>query len=1130
MASIPRASDIRILGVTPYLQLETGSWPYLVCHRINREHASLTTLDGSALPSIGALVQVRGRHWLVEAITPRPAAGDFDLVDLACVDDDAQGQLQRVFWQAELDARVLDENAWARLGADGFDDADVFAAYLHTRRWNSVTATDATLFQAPFRAGIRIDAYQLEPLRRALALPRVNLFIADDVGLGKTIEAGLIARELLLRRKITSIVVIAPPSMLPQWHDELEARFGISCVTVDRDYLATVRRERGYQVNPWTTHSFFLFSNRRLIDETQVGLLHAWLGDYRSQSLLILDEAHHAAPSSGSRYAIDSQVTRAVRDLARRFEHRIFLSATPHNGHSNSFSALLEMLDPNRFVRGMDIAKNDLTPVLVRRIKSDIRAIEGGFPERKPEQIDIDGLPEDAPELILGAAFDAYREAREQQLEAEPPARRAQGRLVLVNLQKRLLSSIEAFARTIRVHRDAMRKASEHAADAQVRLAVPADLGLLLAPQDADEDDTDIPDEQTADDRIEVRDNRSDAAMTAATLASSRHSNTPSDKLQILAALDKLVHLADKYRDVDDARIISLLAWIDANQCTGSAQRVPGARWNDRRLIIFTEWEDTRRYIQNRLNAALGASDRASERIAVYSGTTPLPKREALKHAFNTDPAENSIRILIATDSAREGLNLQRHCYDLLHFDLPWNPSRIEQRNGRIDRKLQPSPVVYCRYFFYHQRPEDMVLRALVQKTETIRKDLGVLADVLETRTAKLLDGGGISRRRADDQRRQIEEIGDDATTVAARAELDDAAATERQTKVRQEIDTLRTALERSRRAAGVDSDSLRHALDVGLARGGARKLHQVAEQTGNHPALYEIPIAETTLARDTSWVPALDLLRTRRTGNDIPTWRREAAIRPVAFDEPGEIGDRAVQLHLEHRFVRRVLSRFVAKGMLDDLSRACLAVAPDAVPRVVLLGRLSLYGAGGSRLHEEIVEVAARWIDPRDRGGKALQPYGRTAEEKTLDLLESALVAPKEAVPDVVVARLRESIARDVSDLVPYLIERCQDAERSARTKLAARALSESDSMKALLEDQTKRLVGRREDARQLGLGFDPSEMAQLRANIRHWESRLQNLERLRIDEPRRIAEVYDIKATRIEPVGIAYLWPVSS
>jgi hypothetical protein len=194
---------------------------------------------------IGALVHVRQRQWIVESITSRSNIAEFDLVDLACVDDDAQGALLSVFWQAEVDARVLDENPWARLGATGFDDADVFAAYLHTRRWNSVTATDTSLFQAPFRAGIRIDAYQLEPLRKALLLPRVNLFIADDVGLGKTIEADLIARELLLRRKVTSIVVIAPPSMLPQWHEELETRFGLSFVIIDRDYFTKVRRERG---------------------------------------------------------------------------------------------------------------------------------------------------------------------------------------------------------------------------------------------------------------------------------------------------------------------------------------------------------------------------------------------------------------------------------------------------------------------------------------------------------------------------------------------------------------------------------------------------------------------------------------------------------------------------------------------------------------------------------------------------------------------------------------------------------------------------------------------------------------------------------------------------------------------
>ena len=215
----------------------------------------------------------------------------------------------------------------------GFDPPRLFSAYLHTLRWNCVTATDPKLFQSPFRAGIKIDAYQLEPLRKALLLPRVNLFIADDVGLGKTIEAGLIARELLLRKKVQDIVVACLPSMLLQWKNELEIRFGLMFKVLDKEYFTSVRQERGFGVNPWTTHSMFLVSHRLLIDETYASLLRDWLGDMRPGSLLILDEAHHAAPSSGTRYAIDSKITRAARDIAPRFEHRFFLSATPHNGH-----------------------------------------------------------------------------------------------------------------------------------------------------------------------------------------------------------------------------------------------------------------------------------------------------------------------------------------------------------------------------------------------------------------------------------------------------------------------------------------------------------------------------------------------------------------------------------------------------------------------------------------------------------------------------------------------------------------------------------------------------------------------------------------------------------------------------
>ena len=141
--------------------------------------------------------------------------------------------------------------------------------------------------------------------------------------------------------------------MVRQWQDELEAKFGLSFTLVDREYLATLRRERGYTANPWSSGSRFIISHSLMVDETYVGGLRDVLGDFRAQALLILDEAHHAAPASGSRYAIDSQFTRAVRGLASRFEHRLFLSATPHNGHSNSFSSLLEILDPQRFTRGV---------------------------------------------------------------------------------------------------------------------------------------------------------------------------------------------------------------------------------------------------------------------------------------------------------------------------------------------------------------------------------------------------------------------------------------------------------------------------------------------------------------------------------------------------------------------------------------------------------------------------------------------------------------------------------------------------------------------------------------------------------------------------------------------------------
>jgi SNF2-related domain len=324
-----------------------------------------------AMPQRGDFVRVRTRRWMVE--DERSAAEGLTALRLACVDDDAQGEVVEVLWDAELDGSVLKDEGWASVAKLGTDDPSVFSAYLRALRWNTATAADRDLFQAPFRAGIHQDAYQLLPLRKALRLPRVNLLIADDVGAGKTVEAGLILREMLLRRRVDFVLVAAPAGMVRQWQDELEAKFGLSFTLIDREYLASLRRERGYTANAWSSGSRFIISHSLMADETYVSGLRDLLGNFRPRALLILDEAHHAAPASGACYAVDSQFTRAVRGLAERFEHRLFLSATPHNGHSNSFSSLLEILDPQRFTRGVPVPLLLFAPAHRQRILSDHR-------------------------------------------------------------------------------------------------------------------------------------------------------------------------------------------------------------------------------------------------------------------------------------------------------------------------------------------------------------------------------------------------------------------------------------------------------------------------------------------------------------------------------------------------------------------------------------------------------------------------------------------------------------------------------------------------------------------------------------------------------------------------------------
>jgi ERCC4-related helicase len=1096
------------------------------------------------IPQAGQIARVRQRLYLVENTVAPPRPGDSTLVSLSCVEDDAQGQRLDVLWEREIDPEVVRGEEWDLVAKRGFDPAKLFAAYLNTLKWNCVTSTDPRLFQSPFRAGIKLDAYQLEPLRKALRLPRVNLFIADDVGLGKTIEAGLIARELLLRKKAKEVVVCCPPSMLFQWKDELEVRFGLTFEILDKEYMKRVRRERGFGVNPWSTHSRFLVSHRLLIDEAYAAPLRDWLGDFRSGTLFILDEAHQAASSSGQRYAIDSQITRAVRDLAHRFEHRLFLSATPHNGHSNSFSALLEILDPQRFYRGGPITKKSLDDVMVRRLKDDIREVQGGFPRRHVKQLDIQGLPEDAPELKLSALLDEYRRLREHRLSGENRRKQAAAGLLITGLQQRLLSSIEAFARTLRVHRKTVQRQWQLSQDEQSEkpASIPARADLFAEAVGNDDDRASLSEEQLhAEEELQVW------AISAATMGPLTTSDAKTLFAREQKLLDQMAEIADESRSLPDGRIVRLIEWIRENQCPDLPKRGKrgegSPKWNATRVIIFTEYDDTRRYLQQQLEAAIEGTDRAGSRIAIFAGTTPEAPREnsdvlsrqEIRLAFNAEPGKHPIRILIATDAAREGLNLQAHCWNLFHFDVPWNPSRMEQRNGRIDRKLQPREEVFCHYFVYRQRPEDRLLSCLVRKTETIKRELGSLSQVIDAKLTEALKRG-IRRETVDLLEREIESADLPANhRQAVDEELE--ATRERQQVLRKQIDTLRNLLEDSQKSIGLDEAHFRSAISSALELVGAEPLKGISSAVQGPPRC-SFPSLDQREGADPTWADTMDTLRVPRSREEKPwEWRRVSPIRPVVFQDPGTMTDEVVHLHLEHRIVQRLLGRFSAQGFVHhDLSRACLAQTTDAIPRVVLLGRLCLYGPSAARLHEELIPVTARWTDPQIRKN-VLSPYARESETKTLNLLDEALVSGTgRSIDNQILKQLQASAPKDIEQLLSHLQTRGEEYAVDARKKLTERGHAEAKAMREILETQKKYITESiakhdKRDARQLLIDFgdQEDELRQLESNWRYWDKRLSALEAELRTEPDRNRELHEVKATRIEPIGLVYLWPVT-
>ncbi|NBD12652.1 DISARM system SNF2-like helicase DrmD [Corallococcus silvisoli] len=1058
------------------------------------------------IPCAGDIAQVRHRQYLVnEVVAPSDVREQHTLVRLTCLDDDAQGRPLSVLWERELAPRVIRPEQSGLGTPQRIDEPRHFAAYLHALKWSSVTATDARLFQAPFRAGIHLLDHQLTPLRKALELPRVNLFIADDVGLGKTIEAGLVMQELILRQRVDRVLIVCPASVTLQWRDEMEKRFGLRFEIFNGEFVSRRRQERGFQVPVWSTHSRFIVSYQTLRRSEYFEPLKTLLEEKGPhKSMLVLDEAHVVAPASANRYAVDTETTQSIRSLAERFEHRLFLSATPHNGHSNSFSALLEMLDPQRFTRGTRVRESQLAPVMVRRLKSDLRALGSAqrYPERQvvgvrlahtggrwgAEWLGPDGKTvEHTVDLGEGSPVElelSQKLARYTQLLAPTTKKSC---LVFINLQKRLLSSIEAFHRTLSVHA---------AASGAVGLA--PDGGSLTgdAPSESEEHgETDESLELALDEAV-----REDSQGLSASV-------------QARQLLDEMLKLSARHRTARDAKLRALLHWVREHQCPLTR----GAAWKPRRVILFTEYGDTLRYLKEQLTAAFEGTQRGDERILTLTGGLDDAKRAEVQAAFNGPLDEFPVRFLLATDAAREGINLQGHCADLFHFDVPWNPSRMEQRNGRIDRALQPEPVVRCGYFVYAQRAEDAVLDTVARKVDTIVRELGSLGSVLMDQMHDAL-AQGITQGTLE----SVSRAATSSRTEVTKRELESQRTLQ---SLRKELDAIGELRERSREVMDFDPALLRDALDVGFELAGAGRMERAeVTEEGRTLEAWKVP------ALPPSWNTTLDAIRPRRERDEAPWEWRERPLSPVVFEAPPGVSSKLAHLHLSHPIVQRVLQRFLAQGFsANDLSRITVVRSKrDSVARVIIFGRLSLFGAGAARLHDEVVSVSAKWLDG---GGKGhLKPFADEADRKAIEQLETTLAeAPAlSSMPRSIQARLLASASSDFAKLWSFVEEQASQREQDARKKLAARGTAESKALTQILLTQQETIQEALSAQLELKLG-GREEQDQWRRDKVHLEQRLTALKKELVEQPQSLKTLYAVQVARVVPVGMVYLWPVA-
>lgn len=524
----------------------------------------------------------------------------------------------------------------------------------------------------PFRSfgNIAVDprAYQLVPLLMALRLNTVRLLIADDVGVGKTIEAGLIVRELMDRNEITKLAVLCPPHLVEQWQTELETRFNLPSVALTSATAARVERELPYGVK-LTDHFPIIVVSLDYIKSER----HREHFLSIAPECIIVDEAHTCSTSGQGKQLRYELLQRLAADSER---HILLLTATPHSGNESAFYNLLAILDPKfAQLEGVTQASHPLRQELARhfvqRRRQDIEewdtqsAESSGFPRRFKAEITYKLTGE------WGAFFDAVQNYCVELAENIEQQGEQQARLVWYATLALLRCVSSSPASAVKALSNRIESIEEE--------------GSLLADErlyDGDADDLTINDIEPA------------AQLENSKLA------------QLITTAQKLSGKKG------DPKLAKLVEHIKEHLDDGFHP------------VIFCRYIATAHYVTEHLKKAFPKVD-----IQTVTGENTPEERRLIVEDMQDSPQ----RILVATDCLSEGINLQHVFTSVVHYDLAWNPTRHEQREGRVDRFGQQASEVRCTMIYGEDNPVDgFILNVILRKAEAIQKELGVLVPMPE--------------------------------------------------------------------------------------------------------------------------------------------------------------------------------------------------------------------------------------------------------------------------------------------------------------------------------------------------------------------------------------------------------------